>query len=437
MKKRHASPHPPERRQTPGRRTDDLPPPDYRDLIDHAVQGILIHSNFKPLYANAACARLFGYDKPEDLLDLPLIRPLVPKDLWAQVEEGNDDLIRGVRKPGIFRIRALRRDGSEIWLSVTERLIDWYGTPAVQMCAFDISSQIAVEQLMLDNEQLLRSMLEILPVPIYIARWSDGKLLFVNRKTCLLLQQSAGPLLRSHAVDFFVNAQDLDNMRTLIETVRDMREIEARMKTARGTEFTAELAAIVMDYSGEPAVLVSINDISQRKKLEDELFHQASIDELTNISNRRYFLIQAEQEMRRARRFGRDMAMMMIDLDHFKPINDRLGHASGDTVLAAVVKKSLESLRGSDVMGRLGGEEFAVILPETNHAAAMEAAERLRQHIAEKPIVTSKTAVTCTVSVGVAQLKESDNTIDDLLSRADEALYRAKEKGRDRVEAAT
>lgn len=425
-----------ERRQSRGRRHEDLPLPDYRDLVDNAVQGIMIHDNFKPLYANAACARLFGYGGPDEILDMPLIRPLVPDDLWPQVEESYGELLRGRRDPGIFRIRAMRKDGKEIWLSVTERLIDWYGTPAVQISAFDISHQIAIEQMMLDNEQLLRSMLEILPVPIYIARWSDGKLLFVNRKTCLLFQHSAGPLLRSRCVDFFVNENDNTNLRSMLETVHDMREVEVRMKTAQGREFMAELAAIMIDYGGEPAVLVSLNDISQRKKLEAELFHQASIDELTGISNRRYFLIQAEQEMRRAQRFGRALSVMMIDIDHFKPINDTLGHASGDVVLAGVVKTSLESLRQSDVMGRVGGEEFAVILPETILEAALDVANRLRLHIAEKAIVTVKAAVTCTVSVGVAQLTTSDNTIDDLLARADEALYRAKQEGRNCVKAA-
>jgi diguanylate cyclase (GGDEF)-like protein/PAS domain S-box-containing protein len=411
--------------------------PDYRDLIDNAVQGILIHSNFKPLYANASFARLFGYDSPEAILALPIIRPLVPADLWPQIEEGYNDLIHGRRLAGIFRIRARRSNGSEIWLSVTERLIDWHGTPAVQLSAFDISRQIAVEQMMLDNEQLLRSMLEILPVPIYITRWSDGRLLFVNRKTCLLFQQSAGPLLKSKSADFYVNPQDRENLRALLENVRDMREIEVPMHTAQGREFTAELAAIMMDYGGEPAVLVALNDISQRKQMEAELFHQASFDSLTGICNRRYFLTQAEGEMRRARRFGRDLSVMMIDLDHFKPINDKLGHATGDAVLAGVVKLALESLRQSDVMGRLGGEEFAVILPETGLAAAVDAANRLRQHIAETPVIASKkTAITCTVSVGVAHLKDEDGSIDDLLHRADDALYRAKDKGRNRIEVA-
>ncbi len=437
MRKTSDSPYHPERRQHKGRRAHEHALPDFRDMIDNAVQGILIHSHFKPLYANKAFARLFGYDTPEEILAMHQIWPLMPPEIWTQAEENYAALLRSEAKKTAFsRIRGLRRSGNEIWLSLTERVIDWYGKPAVQINVFDISEQMAIEQLMLNNEQLLRAMLEILPVPIYIARRSDGRMLFVNRKSCLLLQQSAGPLLRSKSVDYFVNVQDRENLRHMVEEVGDIREVEVKMRTAQGREFTAELAAIVIDYGGEPAVLVALNDISQRKKLEAELFEQASTDALTGISNRRYFLLQAEQEMRRAKRFARDMSVMMIDLDHFKPINDRLGHAAGDAVLAGVVKASLESLRQSDTMGRLGGEEFAVILPETGLSAAMDVANRLRAHIAERPICAVNTAVTCAVSIGVAQMNPNDNSIDDLLHRADDAMYRAKEHGRDRVETA-
>ncbi len=425
----------PERRRG-GRRLDDSALPNFPDLINNATQGILVHGNFRPLYANWAFADLFGYKSVEAIMALPLIRPLVPADMWAKVEQDYNELLRGARLPVITRARGVRKDGSEIWLSVTERLIDWHGSPAVQLSVFDITQQMTAEQSMLDSEQRLRAMLEILPVPIYIARRRDGQLLFVNRKTCLLFQQSVGPLLRSKSIDFYVNPQDRENLRTLLDAMSDIREVEVHMRTAQGREFVAELAAISMEYGGEPAILVSLNDISQRKQLELELFQQANTDALTGISNRRNFMAQAEQEMRRARRFGRDMSVMMIDLDHFKSINDEHGHAVGDSVIQGVVKSALESLRQSDIIGRLGGEEFAVILPETGFAAAMDAAERLRQHIAERSIITVKVAILCTVSVGVTHLLASDGAIDDLLQRADDAMYRAKQNGRNRVESA-
>lgn len=427
-----------EHQKPPRRRADDLLP-DFRDLIENSIQGILVHRNFKPLYANKAFANLFGYEKAADIMAMPLLRPLVPEDTWARIEDEYDRLIRGKRQSIITRARGVRKDGREIWTSVTERVIDWHGTPAVQINTFDITQQMALEQTLLENEQRLRAILEILPYPIYIARRSDGQLLFVNRKTCLLLQQSAKHLLKSRSIDFFVDPKEREELSLLLETVNDIRDVEVRMKTAPGRIFTAELAAICMDYDNSPSILVALNDISQRKELEKELYRQASTDMLTGVHNRRSFMALAEQELRRTRRFARSMSVMMVDIDHFKLINDHHGHAVGDIVLQAVVKRLLESLRLSDQLGRLGGEEFSVILPETSLKDAAEVAERARKHLEERPIIansgkTGHTAISCTVSIGVAQLSAQDGTVDDLLNRADEALYRAKNSGRNRVE---
>jgi diguanylate cyclase (GGDEF)-like protein len=209
-----------------------------------------------------------------------------------------------------------------------------------------------------------------------------------------------------------------------------------QMKTTQGRVFTAELAVIAVDYQGAQAMLIALNDISQRKEMEAELFRQASTDSLTGITNRRYFQNQAEQEVRRSRRFARDMTVMMIDIDHFKPINDTYGHAAGDIIIQGVVKRALECLRQSDSIGRIGGEEFAVLLPETALDAARDVAERLRAHIEERPFIIGSGAVACTVSIGIAQLSAYDNGIEELLNRADKALYLAKNEGRNRVEVA-
>ncbi len=424
-----------ERRQQRGRRVDDQAP-DFRDLVENAVEGVLVHRNFRPLYANQAISELFGYAKPKEILALPILRSLFPDDCWPRMEQDYDDLIRGLRPSFVSRARGLRKDGREIWIALTQRAIDWHGAPAVAVTAFDISAQMAVEHALLQNEQHLRSILEILPQPIYIARSFDGQLLYVNRKTCLLFQQRASQLLHGKAGEFFVEPKERDDLAQLFATLHDIRDVEVRMKNPHGREFIVEMAAIAVEFGGDPAILVALNDISHRKQMESELFFQASTDSLTGIANRRHFLAQAEQEMRRSRRFARDMAVMMIDIDHFKAINDQNGHAVGDAVLQALVKRALESLRQSDILGRLGGEEFAVILPETNLAAATASAERLRQHIAKRSLIAEHNAIACTVSIGVAQLHAGDSTIDDLLNRADEALYRAKNEGRNRVETA-
>jgi diguanylate cyclase (GGDEF)-like protein/PAS domain S-box-containing protein len=411
--------------------------PDFQELIANAPQGILVHHNFKPLYANKAFASLLGYRSPKNILEMPILRPLFTPDMWAQVEHDYDELVNKRKSSAMLRMPLRKKNGQEAWVAGTQSGIDWCGQPAVQLSVFDISPQVAVEQTLLRTEQHLRAVLEILPYPLYIARYSDGRLLFVNRKSCLLFQRGASAMLRGTSVDFFANPEEREGLRKLFATVNDVRDLEIKMKTSVGLEFMAELSAIKMDYNGEPAVLVALNDISERKALEAELLRQASTDSLTGICNRRYFVAQAEQEMRRARRFDRPVSVMMLDLDHFKPINDRHGHAVGDAVLQGVVRRAGESLRQSDQLARFGGEEFAAILPETNLASAMEVAERLRLHLAERPIIAAGTAVPCTVSIGVAEMQTNDVSIDNLLRRADEALYRAKEQGRDRVEQAT
>jgi len=366
-------------------------------------------------------------------MSLPIIRPLVPIELWPQMEADYDELIRGKRQSRTMWMRGVKADGKEMWLSLTERITKWHGKTAVQWNLFDVSQRMEIEQSLVEREQRLSSMLEILPTPIYIERRGDGQLLFVNRKTCLMFQQSVSPLLKRKSTDFFTDPEEWNQLNIMFDTTPDVREIEVRMKNHAGRNFVVEIAAITLDYAEGPAVLVALNDVSQRKELEAELFHQASFDSLTNISNRRYFLTQAEADLRRARRYSRELTMLMCDVDHFKHINDQYGHAVGDTVLQKVVQASLESLRESDVMGRLGGEEFAILLPETDLAAALEVADRLRIHVAETPINNGKDTIHCTLSIGVAQLHTNDADIDALLQRADDAMYVAKNNGRNRI----
>ncbi|MDX2142793.1 MAG: diguanylate cyclase [Rhodospirillaceae bacterium] len=179
-----------------------------------------------------------------------------------------------------------------------------------------------------------------------------------------------------------------------------------------------------------------ILDVTERKKLEEELRAQAATDPLTGVPNRRSFDSAARREVERARRYAKSFTVIAIDIDHFKRVNDTYGHDVGDIVLRSMTKTCLEKLRITDVLARLGGEEFAVLLPETSLEAAIVLAERLRVGIATTPIESVKGQINITVSLGVAQFALNEPTIDLTLKRADEALYKAKREGRDRVEVA-
>jgi diguanylate cyclase (GGDEF)-like protein len=160
----------------------------------------------------------------------------------------------------------------------------------------------------------------------------------------------------------------------------------------------------------------------------------ATTDELTGVPNRRHFYALAGTLVSAARRNGRVLGAVMLDIDKFKSINDTYGHAVGDDVIRAVAKRVADSVRGSDVVGRYGGEEFAAVLPDLDDD--VDLAERMRAAVAASPVRTRSGPVPVTVSVGLARLNPVDDDLDQLLARADHALYRAKEAGRNRVEEA-
>jgi diguanylate cyclase (GGDEF)-like protein len=177
-------------------------------------------------------------------------------------------------------------------------------------------------------------------------------------------------------------------------------------------------------------------DITERKRLEDNLRALASTDALTGVPNRRTFESVGRREMERARRYAKPFVVLALDIDFFKKVNDTHGHDIGDAVLKEVARICAAQLRGTDVFARMGGEEFAALLPETDLKPAAGLAERLRQAIALQPIFTPKGPLVVTISVGVAQHGPQDTGLDQVMKRADEALYAAKRNGRNRIELA-
>jgi diguanylate cyclase (GGDEF)-like protein/PAS domain S-box-containing protein len=173
---------------------------------------------------------------------------------------------------------------------------------------------------------------------------------------------------------------------------------------------------------------------AELRRSNQELERLASTDPLTLLANRRQFFVRLEAEIKRARRQGESLALVMLDLDHFKAVNDAHGHAVGDLVLKEVGALLSSCVREWDMAARLGGEEFALILPTTDREGAREVAERVRTRILDLRCATADGAVvTVSASCGGATLKDNVKTSDQLLVAADEALYRAKARGRDRV----
>lgn len=201
-----------------------------------------------------------------------------------------------------------------------------------------------------------------------------------------------------------------------------------------GTLFPVERSVASFQMGGEWFAVGSIRDITERKKAEEALRELANSDPLTGLNNRRFFLQIASIEFENARRRGTALSFCMIDIDHFKMVNDSHGHDVGDETLKMVASVLKNNLRKTDVVGRIGGEEFAVLLSGTGMDEAVETAERLLDAVRGKTVETCNKKVRVTVSIGVASMSQQTREVETLLKFADKALYTAKEMGRGRVE---
>jgi diguanylate cyclase (GGDEF)-like protein/PAS domain S-box-containing protein len=190
----------------------------------------------------------------------------------------------------------------------------------------------------------------------------------------------------------------------------------------------------MIEHGRITGVVTVFRDITERKENERKLERLATTDPLTRLCNRRAFIEHLHDEMRLSRRLHHESALMMIDFDHFKQINDQYGHHAGDEVLQHFARLTSGCLRETDLLGRLGGEEFALLLPGTNLQGALHLAERIRLLLEQNPTQTDEQRIPMTLSIGVTLLQNEDADTSTALSRADKALYQAKNGGRNRVE---
>lgn len=203
---------------------------------------------------------------------------------------------------------------------------------------------------------------------------------------------------------------------------------------SNGSVFPVQMTVTPIREGGDcNGAVIVFRDISELKEKEAALTHLARTDTLTGLANRRHFIEQLNAEIQRWQRNSHQAALLMVDLDFFKRVNDTWGHATGDEVLGHFAETLRHSLRRIDLPGRVGGEEFAVLLPDCNAADARAAAERLRQLVESQPAPTAAGPVAITVSIGVTLFQAGDISDDQPLLRADRALYRAKQAGRNRV----
>lgn len=227
----------------------------------------------------------------------------------------------------------------------------------------------------------------------------------------------------------------IDSVQQTIEN-KAIYNIKHRVVRPDGeVRWVQEQGKVSRDESSAPLrMLGTVHDITEMRELENSLRELATTDPLTGAYNRRYFMERFEGEFHRSRRFGLSLVIVSIDIDHFKSINDTFGHPAGDKVLQNLVTLCQRILRKSDLFGRIGGEEFMIMLPQTNLNGGLELTERIRETVEKEAVPEDDRVINYTFSAGITVLHSEDQNINNLLKRADHALYEAKNKGRNRIE---
>lgn len=290
------------------------------------------------------------------------------------------------------------------------------------------SERLANQELS-EHREMLRNILLAVPTPLIITAKFDGRIIQANDAA---RRYFGDAVLRDWAaIENCIDRRDLARLAMILESEGRAAEFETQLRFPDGRVTDVLLAATVAEVGGTDIVLTVLVDISSRKEMEAHLERLATTDSLTGLPNRSYFFASAAAEIKRAQRYERPLAVVMVDIDFFKRINDAYGHKTGDLALMSFADLCRTVVRDQDVVARLGGEEFGILLPESDQQSALSLAERLRAAVEALRVDFFPT--TMTISVGVSEVLPGESVVDGALSRADQALYAAKRSGRNRV----
>ncbi|BFM38600.1 ABC transporter substrate-binding protein [Synechocystis sp. LKSZ1] len=298
---------------------------------------------------------------------------------------------------------------------------------------YEIAERIQVEKELQASEKRARVLADHAPFPVIITVWPTGQILYVNYQALQKFELDPQTLPATTILNFYGEPTDRQRLLKALEHEDFIQNWQLQLQSATGKPFWANLSISKIEFDHQRALFTAVVDITEQRQLQKRLTRLAITDDLTGLYNRRYFMQRGTEEFNRAVRYPTALSVLMLDIDHFKLINDHHGHEAGDRVLRHLAQLIQENVRPFDLVGRLGGEEFAVLLPNCALAEAIDLAERLRYLAQQECWSVEEADISISVSGGVASLTPEMDNLKALLKQADQALYQAKRDGRNRV----
>jgi diguanylate cyclase (GGDEF)-like protein/PAS domain S-box-containing protein len=350
------------------------------------------------------------------------------------------DALAGVRTGETVTVtrRALRADGTFVWVESAARLVpDPSGELEIQSAARDVTLRRDANLALEESERRWRVAFDSAPVPMAEVDLC-GRYLKVNDALCELFGYREHDLV-GHPVRSICHPDEVAQIGALIKAMVageiDRVSVERRFIHANGHAIwvAASVAPVIAEGGRVSHMLTHYLDITARKDFELALENLVDHDPLTGLLNRRGFQVELDRQVAHVARYGPVGALLVVDLDHFKQVNDTLGHLAGDELIASVAGTFRAIMRDTDIIARLGGDEFAVILPHASideaRVVAAKIVRAVRQHA---PVPFGREARCATASVGIAMFDDPALSGEDVMDHADLSMYQAKEAGRDR-----
>ena len=411
----------------------------FRSLADNTAAGIYVLQGRRFKVVNPAMSQILGYEEQE-LLSRDLSFFVHPDDRALVLSRARDRQA-GLGVPPRYEMKVLTRDGLARWVEVSAVSLRYQGRPAIFGTFFDITERKEAERLREESMALLRKVSVNIPGVIYQFRMrADGRSCFPyisSRIREILpvspqdLAKDAGPLLsRIHADDL---SSVYSSMRVSAHRLLPWRAQFRVRYTSGAYRWCEGQSTPEKEKDGSVVWYGYLVDIQDWKDAQDRMTHMALHDTLTGLPNRILFEDRAGQILVEAQREQRAFALVFIDLDHFKPINDTLGHGIGDQVLKEAAVRIREHIRASDTAARIGGDEFVVLLRGLHDRGdAEKVAEKIRRAL-KNPIVVGERPLQISASIGIALYPEHGQDLITLTTHADRAMYSSKKRGRDAI----